>query len=132
MVCWATGGPQKYTGRSMKDSHQQLMITATEWEAMVMLADRSFEFRTLPCFDVVGKKYFDFFSAWMIGELDNPMRSSPDRVERFFCDAAPTRVDHHPAFGHIADLVESGLIRRMPRIKFFKQDCCRHQSTFAP
>jgi len=24
MVCWATGGPQKYTGRSMRDSHQHL------------------------------------------------------------------------------------------------------------
>jgi hemoglobin len=35
MVCWATGGPQKYTGRSMKDSHQHLMITATEWEAFL-------------------------------------------------------------------------------------------------
>jgi truncated hemoglobin YjbI len=33
MVCWATGGPQKYTGRSMKESHQHLMITAAEWEA---------------------------------------------------------------------------------------------------
>ena len=29
------GGPQKYTGRSMKDSHQHLMITATEWEAFL-------------------------------------------------------------------------------------------------
>jgi hemoglobin len=28
MVCWATGGPQKYTGRSMKNSHQHLMVTA--------------------------------------------------------------------------------------------------------
>ena len=35
MVCWATGGPQKYTGRSMKDSHQHLMITAAEWEAFL-------------------------------------------------------------------------------------------------
>jgi hemoglobin len=35
MVCWAAGGPQKYTGRSMKDSHQHLMITATEWEAFL-------------------------------------------------------------------------------------------------
>jgi hemoglobin len=35
MVCWATGGPQKYSGRSMKDSHQQLMITAAEWEAFI-------------------------------------------------------------------------------------------------
>ena len=35
MVCWATGGPQEYTGRSMKDSHQHLMITAAEWEAFL-------------------------------------------------------------------------------------------------
>jgi hemoglobin len=35
MVCWATGGPQKYTGRSMRDSHQALMITADEWEAFL-------------------------------------------------------------------------------------------------
>jgi len=33
MVCWATGGPQKYTGRSMKESHEQLMIAAVEWVA---------------------------------------------------------------------------------------------------
>jgi hemoglobin len=31
----ATGGPQKYTGRSMKDSHQHLMITPAEWEAFL-------------------------------------------------------------------------------------------------
>jgi hypothetical protein len=30
MLCWAAGGPQKYTGRAMKESHQQLMITAAE------------------------------------------------------------------------------------------------------
>ena len=35
MVCWATGGPQKYTGRSMRDSHRDLMITADEWEAFL-------------------------------------------------------------------------------------------------
>ena len=35
MVCWATGGPQKYTGRSMKELHQHLMITAAEWEAFL-------------------------------------------------------------------------------------------------
>src|ERR1700751_2338000 len=35
MVCWATGGPQKYTCRSMKESHQKLRITATEWEAFL-------------------------------------------------------------------------------------------------
>src|SRR5262249_29065542 len=35
MICWAAGGPQSYTGRSMKESHQELMITADEWEAFV-------------------------------------------------------------------------------------------------
>jgi len=35
MVCWATGGPQQYTGRSMRDSHQDLMITEGEWQAFL-------------------------------------------------------------------------------------------------
>jgi hemoglobin len=35
MVCWATGGPQQYTGRSMRDSHEHLLITAAEWEAFL-------------------------------------------------------------------------------------------------
>lgn len=32
MVCEATGGPQRYTGRNMPDSHRHLRITAAEWE----------------------------------------------------------------------------------------------------
>jgi len=35
MVCWATGGPQEYTGKSMADAHQHLKITGTEWEAFL-------------------------------------------------------------------------------------------------
>ncbi|HZE71707.1 MAG TPA: group 1 truncated hemoglobin [Pyrinomonadaceae bacterium] len=35
MVGWASGGPQKYSGRSMLDSHQHLNITANEWEAFI-------------------------------------------------------------------------------------------------
>ena len=35
MVCWATGGPQKYTGRSMADSHRHLNITPQEWVAFM-------------------------------------------------------------------------------------------------
>ncbi len=35
MVCWATGGPQEYTGRSMADSHAHLKITSAEWEAFL-------------------------------------------------------------------------------------------------
>jgi hemoglobin len=35
MVCWATGGPQQYTGRSMEESHRHLHITPKEWEAFL-------------------------------------------------------------------------------------------------
>ena len=35
MVCWASGGPQKYTGRSMADSHVNLKITGNEWESFL-------------------------------------------------------------------------------------------------
>ena len=35
MLCWAAGGPQSYTGRSMKEMHKDLMITAAEWEAFL-------------------------------------------------------------------------------------------------
>jgi hemoglobin len=36
MVCWATGGPQQYTGRSMRDSHVHLDITEDEWQVFLM------------------------------------------------------------------------------------------------
>ena len=35
MVCWAAGGPQKYTGRSMSESHKHLKITGDEWDAFM-------------------------------------------------------------------------------------------------
>ena len=35
MVGMATGGPQKYTGRSMADSHRDMNITPKEWEAFM-------------------------------------------------------------------------------------------------
>src|SRR5215211_4228978 len=35
MVCWAAGGPQQYSGRSMGDSHRHLMITEEEWRAFM-------------------------------------------------------------------------------------------------
>ncbi len=34
LVCHAAGGPQNYTGRPMKESHQHLNITEKEWQAM--------------------------------------------------------------------------------------------------
>ena len=33
MVCWASGGPQQYSGRAMRESHEQLKITEAEWAA---------------------------------------------------------------------------------------------------
>jgi hemoglobin len=35
LVCWASGGPQQYSGRAMLESHQHLLITATEWDAFL-------------------------------------------------------------------------------------------------
>ena len=35
MVCWATGGPQRYSGRPMLDSHAHLEITGGEWQAFL-------------------------------------------------------------------------------------------------
>ncbi len=35
MLCQAAGGPQRYSGRSMGDSHRHLMITDEEWLAFM-------------------------------------------------------------------------------------------------
>jgi hemoglobin len=35
MLGWASGGPQQYSGRSMGDTHRDLMITAEEWRAFM-------------------------------------------------------------------------------------------------
>jgi hemoglobin len=35
MVCGATGGPQRYTGRSMAESHRHLHIRPREWDAFL-------------------------------------------------------------------------------------------------
>ena len=35
MLCWAAGGPQQYSGRSMGDAHRDLMITEEEWQAFM-------------------------------------------------------------------------------------------------
>jgi hemoglobin len=35
MLCWAAGGPQRYTGRTMEESHRHLLITAEEWQVFM-------------------------------------------------------------------------------------------------
>jgi hemoglobin len=34
-VCWAAGGPQTYSGRSMADTHRELRISDEEWDAFM-------------------------------------------------------------------------------------------------
>lgn len=41
-VCHATGGPQRYTGRSMADSHAHLKIRPSEWIAFLDDLDQTF------------------------------------------------------------------------------------------
>jgi hemoglobin len=36
LVCEVSGGPCKYTGRAMKESHEKLNISQPEWDAMVV------------------------------------------------------------------------------------------------
>ncbi|MBI3587455.1 MAG: group 1 truncated hemoglobin [Ignavibacteriales bacterium] len=57
MVCQATGGPEKYAGRSMKESHKHLNITEREWQA---LAD-DFK-KTLDKFNVPEKEQQELFA----------------------------------------------------------------------
>ncbi len=35
MICWATGGPQHYSGHALGDAHRHLMITPQEWQAFL-------------------------------------------------------------------------------------------------
>src|ERR687888_710817 len=48
LVCEATGGPQKYSGRPMGDSHRHLMITDEEWQAFMDDLQQTFDRFELP------------------------------------------------------------------------------------
>src|SRR5437763_14920610 len=43
LVCEATGGPQRYSGRTMGDSHRHLMITGEEWQAFMDDLQQAFD-----------------------------------------------------------------------------------------
>lgn len=61
LVCEATGGPCKYTGKSMKESHAHLNISEKEWEVMAGEFKKSLAKFKVPApeqqalFDIVGK-----------------------------------------------------------------------------
>lgn len=48
MVGWATGGPQKYTGKSMYDSHAHLDITEGEWKIFMDDLQATFDKFSVP------------------------------------------------------------------------------------
>lgn len=60
MVCMATGGPQRYTGKSMAESHAHLKITPAEWEVFAGHFKAVLDQFTVPeaeqkeLFDIVG------------------------------------------------------------------------------
>jgi len=61
LVCEATGGPCKYTGKTMKDAHAHLHITENEWGIMTAEFKKSLDKFKVPAaeqkelFDIVGK-----------------------------------------------------------------------------
>jgi hemoglobin len=60
LVCQATGGPCKYTGKPMKESHSQLNINEREWAVMAAEFKKSLDAFKVPAaeqkelFDIVG------------------------------------------------------------------------------
>lgn len=48
LVCQSVGGPQIYTGRTMRDSHAELDITEPEWQAFLDDLHQTFERFELP------------------------------------------------------------------------------------
>ena len=60
MVCGATGGPCKYTGKAMKESHAHLNISEKEWGVMAGEFKKSLDKFKVPAaeqkelFDIVG------------------------------------------------------------------------------
>ena len=48
MVCWASGGPQKYTGKTMLDSHAHLDITEDEWQVFLQDLTATFDHFGVP------------------------------------------------------------------------------------
>lgn len=69
LVCEATGGPCKYTGKTMGESHARLKITEKEWDVMVGEFKKSLARYKVPAseqkelFEIVGKTKPDIVAA---------------------------------------------------------------------
>jgi len=90
-VASATGGPQKYTGRSMKDSHAHLAITEDEWGAAVkdLLA-------TLEKFNVPKQEQNELVAVVATTKGDIVTAKPPTPVPQVPTGAAPTEAPAVP------------------------------------
>jgi hemoglobin len=74
-VCEAAGGAQRYTGRSMEDSHRHLKITEPEWEAFLE------DFRwTLDKFQVPGAEQGELLAIVQSTKRDIVQPQRPETV----------------------------------------------------
>jgi hemoglobin len=48
LACQVMGGPQKYTGRTLKEAHQHLHITEKEWNALIAIFRNSMKSYKVP------------------------------------------------------------------------------------
>lgn len=48
LACEVFGGPQKYTGRTLKDAHQHLKINEKEWNALIAIFRESMKSYKVP------------------------------------------------------------------------------------
>ena len=70
LVCQASGGPQKYNGRPMKEAHQGLNISEAQWQAMV----KDF-LATLAKFNITGQNQNELLV--IVGSAKNDIVVSP-------------------------------------------------------
>jgi hemoglobin len=80
MVCWATGGPQNYTGRSMLESHKHLKIAENEWAAFCKDLDD-----TMAKFKVPEAEHKELFTIVESTKGDIVSPSSPPGQRASWC-----------------------------------------------
>src|SRR5215213_357629 len=73
MLAEAAGGPQRYTGRSMQESHREMRITPHEWRAF--MDDLS---RTLDKFDVPQQERSEVLAIVESTRADIVVEQSPE------------------------------------------------------
>jgi len=85
MVCWAAGGPQRYSGRPMVESHRHLGIIEDEWAAF--LDDLH---QTLTKFDVPAQEERDL-TAIVESTKDDIVVPAPQQGPRPRCESPARR-----------------------------------------